>query len=577
MDNTRRRVRYTNLDPGEYTFEVFASNNDGVWSAEPTELQVKIDTAWWGTWWAIAGYLLIAAGVVSGFSHWQLYRNKLRQKELQILVNEKTNELASATESIQQLNIELERRVESRTKELSVEVEERRTAEAKLLYMAFHDPLTGLHNRPWLLQQLEQSIAQAHQGLGGFALLFLDGDRFKKVNDTYGHLLGDKLLKSVTERLSAILPANCQAVRLGGDEFTVLVSNVTCSSELTDIAAHICSSFEMPFLIDQLQLSFRVSIGMVHCQTQYNKPEEILRDADLAMYKAKEKGRGCFQEFDAQMRKDVLEISVLEEQLHKALDQDQFFLVYQPIIDLDSQRVVSFECLLRWHITGHGYISPERFIPLAEESGLISEIGLWVLGKACEQLASWREAFGEANMPTMAVNLSPIQLNQPDFIECLDEILQKNKIKGENLKLEITETALVENSDVVNQILESLRARSIELAIDDFGTGYSSLSYLDQLPVQVLKIDRSFIDSLLNRAEDREGAQEIVKATISLAHSLNVQVVAEGIEQQEQWDFLLENDCDYGQGYYIAKPMTCDKATDFLEENITNRSLRKRA
>ncbi|GAA0858569.1 hypothetical protein GCM10009114_28660 [Aliiglaciecola litoralis] len=568
VDSSRRRASYTNLDPGHYTFEVIAANNDNVWSLHPRRLEIHILPAWWQTWWASFLFILIAVVSVYGFIRWRLFHNQQRQAELQGLVEEKTTELASANAAVLQLNIELEQRVEKRTKELTVKEKERRAAEAKLFHMAFHDPLTGLPNRPWLLQKLEQCISMAHHQQGGFAMMFLDGDRFKKVNDTHGHTLGDNLLIAAAKRLVDILPSNCHAVRLGGDEFTVLIQKPASHEALVAIVNEIIQAFNQPFHIDQLKIFFRVSIGIVNCQTQYSKPEEVLRDADIAMYKAKEKGRGCFQMFDTQMREQKIEITALENDLNVAMERKQFFVVYQPIIALDTGHLASFETLLRWLHPEQGLIPPDRFIPLAEENGQIFEIGIWVIRQACTQLREWHDLIGEANLPTIAVNLSALQLNQPDLIEQIDVILAETQIQGKHLKLEITETALMEYTEEVNTLLDSLRQRSIELAIDDFGTGYSSLAYLDKLPVQVLKIDRSFVDSLINRQEEHEGTQEIVKATISLAHSLNIKVVAEGIEAQEQWDFLLANQCDFGQGYFIDWPLTSQDATNLIKSNL---------
>jgi diguanylate cyclase (GGDEF)-like protein len=568
VDSNRRRASYTNLDPGRYTFEVIAANNDGIWSLHPRRIEIHILHPWWQTWWARMLFAGLAGGLIYGFIRSRLYHNQQRQAELQSLVEEKTTELASANAAVLQLNMELEQRVEKRTIELSIKEKERRAAEAKLFHMAFHDPLTGLPNRPWLLQKLEQYISLANHQQGGFALMFLDGDRFKKVNDTHGHTLGDNLLIAAAKRLVTTLPSNCHAVRLGGDEFTVLIQNPGSQEELMKIVNQIIQAFDQPFRLDQLKIFFRVSIGIVSCQSQYSKPEEVLRDADIAMYKAKEKGRGCFQMFDMQMRDQKIEISALETDLTMAMDKGQFFVVYQPIIALDTGQLVSFETLLRWQHPRQGLIPPDRFIPLAEENGLIFDIGIWVIRQACTQLRAWHDLMGETNLPSIAVNLSALQLNQPDLIERIDVILAETQIQGKHLKLEITETALMEYTEEVNTLLDCLRKRSIELAIDDFGTGYSSLYYLDKLPVQVLKIDRSFVDSLINREEEHEGAQEIVKATISLAHSLNIKVVAEGIEVQEQWDFLLANQCDFGQGYFIDRPLTIAAATNLIKQSL---------
>ncbi len=568
VDSGRRFVRYTNLNPGNYVFEVYGSNNDDLWSQQPKRLQLTVLPAWWQTWWARLLQLVAGALTIYAIVYWKVRQNKQRQAELQELVRNKTVELAGANESVRQLNAELEQRVIQRTQELSVEVEERRSAEAKLFHMAFHDPLTGLPNRPWLLQQLEHAIDHAQRSDSAYGLLFLDGDRFKKVNDTHGHLLGDSLLLDAANRLKALLPEECTAVRLGGDEFTVLVREVESEQQLIDIAELIVRKFEQPFLIDQLQVFFRVSVGMVHCKRQYAKPEEVLRDADIAMYKAKEKGRGTYQVFDGHMREQEVAMAALEVDLYQALELGQFKAAYQPIVCLESQRLVSFELLMRWQHPTLGMVPPDKFIPLAEETGQIFDMGLWVFEQACQQLQQWRELVDEHRLPTIAVNLSAVQLNQPNLIDKLDVILARTGTKGRHLKLEITETALMENTQAVNEILGSLRERHIELAIDDFGTGYSSLSYLDQLPVQVLKIDRSFVNSLIDRGEEHEGTQEIVKATISLAHSLKVKVVAEGIETEDQWRTLHGYHCDFGQGYLFAKPMWPDQATEYLLDNL---------
>jgi diguanylate cyclase (GGDEF)-like protein len=568
IDSNHRWASFTNLEPGHYTFEVMATNNDGVRTLKSSRLDIQIGYAWWQSWWANLLYILMAGAVIYSFIHWRLYHNKIRQSELKNLVSEKTSELAAANDSILKLNSELEDRVEMRTQELLIKETERSAAEAKLFHMAFHDPLTGLPNRPWLFQQLERYIAKAHLSQVGYALMFIDGDRFKKVNDTHGHTLGDNVLVCAAKQLTSILPSNCHAVRLGGDEFTVLVQDVTCDDELVEIAQSIIRAFDEPFKFEKLNIYFRVSIGLVSCSTQYFKPEEVLRDADIAMYKAKDKGRGCYQMFDEDMRKQEIEISKLEADLYMAIQKDQLFLVFQPIVALDTGQLVSFESLLRWQHPVQGLIPPDSFIPLAEETGQIFEIGLWVIHQACMQLRIWHDLVGAINLPTIAVNISALQLNQPDLIERLDAILAETNIQGKHLKLEITETALMENSEEVNTLLDCLRDRSIELAIDDFGTGYSSLSYLGKLPVQVLKIDRSFVDSLINRQEEHEGALEIVRATISLAHSFNIKVVAEGIETKEQWDFLLANQCDFGQGYFISRPLSSVKATSFIKQAL---------
>lgn len=563
--SNRRWVRYTNLAPKKYVFELMAANNDGVWSKQPKQLEIIILPPWWQTWWARIFFVAVLLAMIFGFIQWRLIANRRREVELQRQVELKTVELAAANSSVRLLNTQLEKRVQERTEQLVKKAEQQKETEAKLFHMAFHDPLTDLPNRPWLLQQLERNINQAVQYDTSYALMFIDGDRFKKTNDTLGHIIGDKLLVESAKRLVDKLPKNSDAIRLGGDEFTVLVNQLLSEQQIHAIAEDIIEAFNEPFYIDQYKIFFRVSIGVVIGNKQYVKPEEVLRDADIAMYRAKQKGRGCYQLFDTPMRKQEIEDSALELDLTSAIERDQLFLVYQPIVDLADSRIVSFESLLRWRHPEHGLVPPDRFIPLAEETGQIVSIGIWVFEQACKQLAEWRELIGEERLPTLAINLSPRQLNQSDLISHIDAVLEKNNIDGSHLKLEITETVLMENYEEVCSILECLRDRRIELAIDDFGTGYSSLSYLDKLPVQVLKIDRSFVDSLISRNENHEGTQEIIKATISLAHNLNIKVVAEGIETSEQLEFLIINGCDFGQGYFIDRPLSCSDATKLLE------------
>lgn len=562
VGSSRRRVRYTNLDHGEYEFQVMASNNDGIWNPEAKTVGLIVLPPWWELWWMQSLFITSAATVIYIFIYWRLRLNVRREKKLKVLVAEKT-------EALKQLNADLERRVAQRTSELSIEVEERKLAEAKLFHMAFHDQLTGLPNRPWLLQSLESLIASVKTSGGEYALLFLDGDRFKKVNDTHGHRMGDMLLIAATERLCSLLGDGQHGVRLGGDEFTVLLEHIACPQQAEDVAQNIIDVFEKPFVIEQNKMFFRVSIGVLICGQQYQKPSQVLRDADVAMYRAKESGRGTYQVFDTKMRESALEMAQIESDLHSALNEQQFFLVYQPIIDLNTSQLIGFEALIRWQHPEKGLIPPDKFIPVAEFLGFIMDIGLWVLERACCQLQQWSEQFQDTHLPEISVNLSPLQLGQLHLIDKMDEIFARTGVPSSKIKMEITESALAENTTTVNSLLNALRDRGIELMIDDFGTGYSSLSYLDRLPVQTLKIDRKFIDTIADSAEGNKGSQEIVRATIMLAHTLNLTVVAEGIETEEQLQKLKEFHCDFGQGYLIARPMTAEAATEYLTRSGT--------
>ncbi len=548
VDSSGRRVRYTNLDPGKYQFQVIGSNNDEVWNESGAHLDLLIVAPWWMTWWARLLGIILGLYAIYGFTMWRLRVARQRERALAVEIEERR----------------------AAEKELSVEIEERRGAEAKLFYIAYHDALTKLPNRLWLLERLEEQVALARSDQDyRFALMFIDGDRFKQINDTHGHQLGDMILDAAAKRLEQLLPEQYKVARLGGDEFTVLVENVKSEEDVIETCGLIIMAFNEPFHVEKNPLFFKVSIGLVFCGNQYLNPGQILRDADIAMYKAKEGGRGTYQIFDSKMHEQTLEAAQLEADLYQALEQNQFFLAYQPIINLQTGQLSGFEALIRWQHPVKGLIPPDKFIPIAEETGLIFMLGSWVLRQACTQLVTWIREFKLTKPPTLAINLSSLELNQSYFLSQIDLMLQETGIDSSLLKLEITESTLMEQSESMDLLLDELRARRIELAIDDFGTGYSSLSYLDQLPVQVLKIDRKFVDGITRH----EGSSiEIVKATISLAHSLNIMVVAEGIETEQQYQLLKSYGCDFGQGYYIAKPLSSEDAVRFMGYEPNNRT-----
>ena len=565
-------VKLAGLAPGTYVFEVQGSNNQGVWSKESASLSLFLPAPWYQSWWALAIAMLVIALTIYWFLRMRFRKNRRRETMLKELVDQKTEQLTEANNFVVNLNAQLEERVKQRTNELSVEVEERRAAESKLFHMAFHDPLTDLPNRAWLIQKLQVLIdgVQNSQDSKRFILMYLDGDRFKKVNDTHGHLLGDSLLVAASERLNNLLGDGCHVVRLGGDEFTVLMESVEDIADAETLAQQIVFGFEAPFHVNQHLLFFKVSIGIVECTNYYRKPEQILRDADIAMYRAKELGKGTYQFFDSNMRHETFESIELENDLYFAIERRQMRLVYQPIIDIQTGKLTGFEALLRWEHPTRGNIPPDKFISIAEESGHIFAIGWWVIEEACRQLVEWITDLEPGTLPNMAINISPNQLDQLTFIQKIDEIFSRTQVPSDLVKLEITETTIMENTDIINALLDKLRSRGIELAIDDFGTGYSSLSYLDKLPVQVLKIDRQFVNAITETddAEVRSSGLEIVGATISLAHNLNLKVVAEGIETLDQWRHLKELDCDYGQGYKIAKPLEKQDAGNFIVNYI---------
>lgn len=564
----QRSAQYSNLPPGTYTFQLIAANNDGVWTGTTRDLSITILPAWWQTWWAYGLYVALFLGSIYGFSVWRLHLTVKRRKELEQQVNEQTGKLKEANRAISQLNSELEQRVTQRTRDLSTEIDERKQSEAKATYIAYHDTLSGLYNRAWVSQHMEQLVKRAGDTGAdqAFAVLFIGGDRFRTINDTYGNLTGDRLLASAAARLRQLCPAAAEIARLGSDEFVIVLDQVGARAQVATLADTIVTLFKETFVIDQLRLTLSVSVGYLVADRRYTDPAQVLRDANIAMQRAKDRGRGLSQEFDAEMLQQKLDKAALEADLKLALPRQEFSVVYQPIILLNSTTAMGFEVLIRWRHPERGMVPPDRFIGMAEASGLIFDIGLWVLEQACRQLQSWRAAFGSDQLPVIAVNLSPVQLEREDFLDCIDRIFHETGVSPDHIEFEITESALLRHTDTVDDTLEALRRRGIKLAIDDFGTGYSSLSYLDKLPVQVLKIDRSFVNALTDNNKTHSNASEIVRATITLAHNLGMAVVAEGIETQQQLSLLQSYGCDYGQGYFFARPLAPADATALLEK-----------
>ena len=478
-------------------------------------------------------------------------------------------QLQDAKQAVERLNTELEERVLERTAQLELEVRERQQAQEELLHLAFHDPLTGLPNRMWLMERLTQSLDRSQKDSQyKFALLFLDGDRFKLVNDSLGHSVGDRLLVAVAKRLRNQLPSKCHIARLGGDEFTVLIESLETIHQAKEIAQSLIESLAHPFQLDQQRLFFNVSIGISVSDRNYDDPTQLLRDADIAMYEAKASRQGGYQVFDEVMRQRTIERMQLETDLQQAIARDQLYLNYQPIVDLANSQLVGFEALVRWHHHEKGFISPAQFIPIAEETGLIATIDLWVLQQACQQMVQWqKQLFQQGDLDTslpfkMSVNLSAKQFARQDLIDCLDDILAQTGIAPNNLKLEITETALLDSPRTAQRLLKQIKSRHIQLAIDDFGIGYSSLSYLHQFPVHTLKIDQSFVRKL----DIDDSIEPIIRAMIDLAHNLNMVVIAEGIEEDFQRIKLKAFGCDLGQGYFFAKPLSVKQATTFIQQ-----------
>ena len=456
------------------------------------------------------------------------------------------------------------------------EIAERLRLEEQLRHDAFHDALTGLPNRILLLDRLQlalqryqrrhyenstsdSTLAVTHDE---FAVLFLDLDRFKVINDSLGHTFGDQLLRLVATRLSSCLRDVDIAARLGGDEFVILLEELVSVEFAVDVARRIHNVLEAPVLLDGQEVFVHVSIGIAFGSSTYTAPEQILRNADIAMYEAK-KSRQEYVVFDASMHAIALQQMTLENDLRHAVKRDELQLHYQPIVSLATGLIMGFEALVRWQHPTRGLLHPAAFVEIAEDTGLIAEIDLWVLRQSCQQLRRWHDRAPELADITLSVNLSGKQFSQPDLIHQIDHALSQAHVAGKYLKLEITESILITNNDLTVKTLNDFRARDIQVCMDDFGTGYSSLSYLHQLPVDVLKIDKSFI---LNLHADNRSARdyEIVKAIINLALNLNLQVIAEGVENRDVLIYLQKHQCHFGQGYHFSPAVTPEAATQML-------------
>lgn len=513
-----------------------------------------------------------------GFLYFARYhRDDLWTEGEQALLRTAAGNIAAAIARYQakaelaRLNAELEHRIWKRTAELQA-------ANRQLTYNAYHDALTGLPNRALLSEQLEQALAQCQRERDRvFALLCVDLDRFKTINDSLGHHFGDRILVETASRLIACLNHGDLVARLGSDEFAILLRNIHRFEEATRIAERVFASLSRPFHLDDREIYLTASIGIAGGSARYTRPDEILRDADIVMHHAKVCDRDRYQVFDTQMHNHLLERHQIENDFRRATlelalpssgqsssPSAQFQIRYQPIVSLSSECAVGFEALVRWLHPQLGFISPLTFIPIAEESGEIVRLGSWVMFRACQQLRQWQEQFPELVPLTMSVNVSARQLAYPQFISEIDRILAETGIQGTQLKLEMTESVLIENDDIARHAITQLRERQIQLCMDDFGTGYSSLSYLHRFSFDTLKIDRTFVSSL----KSGRAASPIVQTVIALARNLHMTTVAEGVETKIQQDLLRRLGCEYGQGYLFAPPLDETTAGQALARSL---------
>ncbi|HEY8203801.1 MAG TPA: EAL domain-containing protein [Pyrinomonadaceae bacterium] len=419
-------------------------------------------------------------------------------------------------------------------------------------HAAFHDTLTSLPNRALLAENLKFVMERAKQHEDyQFAVLFLDLDRFKNVNDSLGHSIGDQLLIAMARRLEHCIREVDMVARLGGDEFAILLDGISSSGDATNMAKRIQEKLESPFNLSGHEVFTTTSIGIAMSSTGYDHPEAMLRDADTAMYRAKAQGKACYEVFNKGMHARAVYLLQMETDLRRALDREEFRVHYQPIVLLENGQLAGFEALIRWQHPERGFINPGDFISLAEDTGLIVPMGLWILRRACEQLAKWQWQSHTNRNLFMSVNLSSKQVAQSALVSQIREILQETHVEPRHLKLEITESAVMENAETAVQLLRRLKALGVQLSIDDFGTGYSSLGYLHRFPVDILKIDRSFIGRIGEAAENIE----IVRTIVSLAENMGMEVVAEGVETLAQFSQLRALNCQYGQGYLFSRPV----------------------
>jgi len=487
----------------------------------------------------------------------------------EVLVRVK-NQLALKTARLEILNLntELEQRVKQRTAELEKalqklqgEVSFRQQLQNKLRKTALYDSLSGLPNRVLFIRQIEKALNRAQiEADFQFAVLFLDCDRFKLVNDSLGHVVGDELLIAIANRLEqSLLPVDTLA-RLGGDEFGIILENLTDITQAIQVAEHILQQFSIAFKLSCSEVFINASIGISWGNSDYDKPEYLLQDADTAMYRAKALGKARYHVFNPEMHHEATQLLELENDLRRAVERQEFIVHYQPIISLVTGKISGLEALVRWQHPTRGLISPTEFIPVAEETGLIHAINIWVLRSACEQLTIWQNHNSTLESLTISVNLSVLLFSDPKLLAQIDQIIQETKINPACLEIEITESVIMENSQALKKILQQLTERKIKLVMDDFGTGYSSLNYLYSFPFNILKIDQSFV----KRMQENNKSMGLVPAMLSIANSMGMSAIAEGVETTFQLAQLRNLNCNFAQGYLFSQALQPELVLDFI-------------
>jgi diguanylate cyclase (GGDEF)-like protein len=469
--------------------------------------------------------------------------------------------LAKARRMVQRsLDVTLVRMCQSYEDERRRAQDELNSREKELVFLATHDALTGLPNRTLILDRIEQTLVRARQSQGPVAALFVDLDNFKAINDSFGHGVGDELLCAVAERLEGVIRETDALGRMGGDEFVVVADGLSLAAGPELIAERLLEAFQQPFALgDKGETLVRAKASIGIATGVRASAEELLRDADIAMYRAKWGGKSRYLVFESGMEDEVQSRLETEMDLQSALENEEFFLVYQPTFDLQTMTPTGVEALIRWRRPGNGVVQPEEFIPLLEETKLIVEVGAWVLKVACAQAAGWQE---EGRSLALSVNVSALQLDTDELIDHVTEALEASGLAPESLTIEITETTLMSDAEETARRLEELKRLGVRIAVDDFGTGYSSLGHLRQFPVDVLKIDRSFVSQL---AEGGEG-EILLHTLLQLGKALEIETTAEGIERPQDLSLIRDKDCDNGQGFLFTRPLSAQDADSFFRQ-----------
>ena len=493
--------------------------------------------------------VLFCAYVLQASTRLQHVKEELVQKEIE------KSQVQLLLEQVQEQSRQLLKSKE----ELETEISERKKTQEKLSHLAYHDDLTDLPNRILFMDRLRQGLIRLDFHKRSAAVLLFDLDHFKHINDTLGHNIGDILLKSVSERLKCCIREGDTIARLGGDEFAIILTDLARPGDVPAIAQKIIKTLSQPFQIKGHQLFITTSIGVSLYPSDCNDPEALVKAADMALYRAKDQGRNNYQFYHPTLNIVSSERLSIETGLRQALECGGFLLHYQPQLDIATGRIIGVEALVRWHQPNGSLVSPAKFIPVAEETGLILPIGEWVLRTACRQTKAWQDA-GFRNL-RVSVNLSARQFHQKDLIQTIDKILIETGLDPRSLEMELTES-IMQNAEKIIETLREINARGVEISVDDFGTGYSSLSYLKRLPIQTLKVDQSFVQNISTGTDDTV----LVISIINLAHNLHLKAIAEGVETAEQLRFLRWLNCDRMQGYLFSRPLPTEEMTKLLAE-----------